>query len=106
MASKARTCFVPGCRSGYRTCKAKASLFRPPKDAVRRELWSRNIKRANKELTTEGVVCERHFELKYIERTFRHVIMGKQSKFHDIADFSLGQSPVQDKTVPNVERIW
>lgn len=32
--------------------------------------------------------------------------MGKQLKFHDVADFSLGQSPVQDKTEPNVERIW
>ncbi|KAH9366056.1 hypothetical protein HPB48_007886 [Haemaphysalis longicornis] len=77
MASKSRTCFVPGCKSGYRSCFVKASLFRAPTDAARREIWARQIKRADKELTADGVVCERHFEEQYVEKTFRHMIGGK-----------------------------
>lgn len=80
MASKARTCFVPGCKSGYRSCLLKASLFRAPTDAARREIWARQIKRADKELTADCVVCERHFEEQYVEKTFRHVIGGKAAE--------------------------
>lgn len=96
MPSKARTCFVPGCRSGYRGCKDKSSLFRPPKDAARRELWARNIKRADKELTTDCVVCERHFQLKYIERNFRHVINGER------VEFPRDRPQLSDDAIPTV----
>ncbi|XP_077508835.1 uncharacterized protein LOC144120336 [Amblyomma americanum] len=96
MASKARTGFVPGCKSGYRSCPVKASLFRAPIAAARRELWARNIKRADKELTSDCVVCERHFEEKFIERTFRHVIGGK------VVDIPRDRPHLKDDAAPTV----
>ncbi|XP_075733126.1 uncharacterized protein LOC142775554 [Rhipicephalus microplus] len=38
---------------------------------------ARNIKRGDKELTNDCVVCERHFEATFIQRTYRHVINGE-----------------------------
>ncbi|KAM7301545.1 uncharacterized protein ISCGN_017064 [Ixodes scapularis] len=77
MPLKGRTCYVPGCKSGYKSCTVKASLFRPPKDAFRRVQWAQNIKRADKDLTSDCAVCERHFEEHFIDRTFRHIIGGE-----------------------------
>lgn len=71
------TCFVPGCNSGYRSCKTKFSLFRAPKEPERLQQWARNIKRGDKTLDDACVVCERHFEPSFIERTFKIVIQGK-----------------------------
>uniref|UniRef100_A0A224Z0E4 Protein containing THAP domain n=1 Tax=Rhipicephalus zambeziensis TaxID=60191 RepID=A0A224Z0E4_9ACAR len=71
------TCFVPGCNSGYRSCKTKFSLFRAPKEPERLQQWARNIKRGGKTLDDACVVCERHFEPSFIERTFKIVIQGK-----------------------------
>lgn len=36
--------------------------------------WARNIKRADKELDEASVVCEKHFETRFIERSFRTVV--------------------------------
>ncbi|KAH8031353.1 hypothetical protein HPB51_016411 [Rhipicephalus microplus] len=76
-SSRASTCFVPGCKGGYRSCSEKLSVFKAPKDLSRREQWARNIKRADKELTRDSVVCERHFDASFIERTYRHIINGE-----------------------------
>ncbi|KAH8028608.1 hypothetical protein HPB51_017734 [Rhipicephalus microplus] len=38
---------------------------------------ARNIKRADKELTRDSVVCERHLDASFIERTYRHIINGE-----------------------------
>ncbi|CAN7939599.1 unnamed protein product [Ixodes hexagonus] len=69
-----RTCFVPGCNSGYRSCKEARSLFRVPLEFDRRETWSCNIKRGDRELHDGSVVCERHFEVRFIQRTFQTTI--------------------------------
>ncbi|KAH8010042.1 hypothetical protein HPB51_024392 [Rhipicephalus microplus] len=70
------TCFLPGCNSGYRSCKTKFSLFRGPKEPERLQQWTRNIKRDDKRLDDACVFCERHFEPSFIERTFKIVIQG------------------------------
>ncbi|CAN8007265.1 unnamed protein product, partial [Ixodes pacificus] len=70
-------CFVPNCSSGYRSCKEARSLFRVPLEADRREEWSRNIKRGDRALHECSVVCERHFEPRFIQRSFQMTINGK-----------------------------
>ncbi|KAH8022035.1 hypothetical protein HPB51_021475 [Rhipicephalus microplus] len=72
-----RTCFVPYCNSGYRSCKEARSLFRVPADIVKREAWSRLIKRADRELNDASAVCDLHFEAHFIERTFKTTINGE-----------------------------
>ncbi|KAH8031364.1 hypothetical protein HPB51_016548 [Rhipicephalus microplus] len=71
------TCFVPYCNSGYRSCKKARSLFRVPADVVKREAWSRLIKRADRELNDASAVCDLHFEAHFIERTFKTTINGE-----------------------------
>lgn len=75
-AKRDGTCFVPGCKSGYKSCKEKYSIFRTPKDKEKLQEWARNIKRADKQLDEASVVCERHFEPCFIERSYKTVIQG------------------------------
>ncbi|XP_077534882.1 uncharacterized protein LOC144146828 [Haemaphysalis longicornis] len=96
MPPKPRTCFVPGCTSGYKSCTRKASLFRPPKDALKREQWARNIKGADKELSDNCGVCERHFEERFIERSGQHVIGG------EVVHVARDQPSLTDDAVPTV----
>ncbi|KAH6926284.1 hypothetical protein HPB50_016394 [Hyalomma asiaticum] len=70
-----------GCNSGYRSCKAKFSLFRAPKEPERLQKWARNMKRSNKTLDDACVVCERHIEPSFIERTFNMVVQGNVEEF-------------------------
>ncbi|KAH8025181.1 hypothetical protein HPB51_004194 [Rhipicephalus microplus] len=72
-----RTCFVPYCNSGYRSCKEAWSLCRVPADVVKREAWSRLIKRADRELNDASAVCDLHFEAHFIEQTFKTTINGE-----------------------------
>ncbi|KAH8030659.1 hypothetical protein HPB51_010593 [Rhipicephalus microplus] len=78
---KGRTCFVPLCKGGYKSFKEKVSLFRAPADPVRLQEWARNIKRGDKVLDETCVVCSRHFDDRYIQRTFKHVINGEDVEF-------------------------
>ncbi|KAH8040756.1 hypothetical protein HPB51_012926 [Rhipicephalus microplus] len=78
---KGRTCYVPLCKGGYKSFKEKVSLFRAPADPVRRQEWARNIKRGDKVLDETCVVCSRHFDDRYIQRTFKHVINGEDVEF-------------------------
>ncbi|KAH6925114.1 hypothetical protein HPB50_001026 [Hyalomma asiaticum] len=71
------TCFVPGCTSGYRSCKEKWSLFRVPKEPERREEWSQLIHRTDRELNEACTICERHFEPRYIERSYETTVNGE-----------------------------
>ncbi|XP_077559688.1 uncharacterized protein LOC144174729 [Haemaphysalis longicornis] len=75
-AKRDGTCFVPGCKSGYKSCKEKYSIFRTPKDKEKLQQWARNLKRADKDLDDASVMCERHFEPCFIERSFKTVIQG------------------------------
>lgn len=70
-------CFVPGCRSGYPSFKETHSLFTAPLDPKRLEAWSRNIRRKDRTLDHTCVVCDRHFDERFIERTFRTTIKGE-----------------------------
>nr|XP_037285129.1 THAP domain-containing protein 2-like [Rhipicephalus microplus] len=71
---KERTCFVPLCRSGYRSNEEKVSLFTAPTDPARLAEWESKINRADRRLTPKAVVCERHFESGYIERYFQTTV--------------------------------
>lgn len=77
---KQTCCYAPGCRSGYaRTPKAgKASMFCAPRDAELRKVWQRNLRRLDKPLTERSVVCERHFDPRFIMRDFVHIVNGTE----------------------------
>jgi len=64
-----RTCFVPGCHSGY--SGQKCSLFMPPRDTATLMKWRRAIPRADRELTSRDRVCSKHFEVHAIETTYK-----------------------------------
>uniref|UniRef100_T1IRB0 THAP-type domain-containing protein n=1 Tax=Strigamia maritima TaxID=126957 RepID=T1IRB0_STRMM len=63
-----RTCFVPRCKSGYKTCKEKWSLFNTPKDPEQRKMWKKLIGRKDRDLDYGDYVCERHFPPEQIIR--------------------------------------
>ncbi|KAH9360199.1 hypothetical protein HPB48_012090 [Haemaphysalis longicornis] len=73
---KERACFVPLCRSGYRSNKEKVSLFTAPADPARLAEWESRIKRAERRLTPNAVVCEKHFEKECTERSFQITMNG------------------------------
>ncbi|KAH7949513.1 hypothetical protein HPB49_011732 [Dermacentor silvarum] len=73
---KERTCFVPLCRSGYRSNKDRVPLFTAPSDATRLAEWARMIRRTDRKLTPTAVVCEKHFESSLIERAFSITVNG------------------------------
>ncbi|XP_045460424.1 uncharacterized protein LOC123670894 [Harmonia axyridis] len=57
-----RCCSVLGCRSNYKSTKENVSVFRFPKDPVRRLDWIDAIHKDNKfKITTNTVVCIKHF---------------------------------------------
>lgn len=73
-----KTCCVPGCDVGQRTCAVKASLFRLPSDPVERELWKKAIPRAETERfkfdSPNTRVCALHFDPTDIVRTDDFII--------------------------------
>ncbi|KAH7940094.1 hypothetical protein HPB52_021777 [Rhipicephalus sanguineus] len=70
-------CYVQGCKSGYKSCKETRSLFRAPIEPERLAEWSRKIPRRDRPFDHACVVCERHFDERFIERTFRTKIKGE-----------------------------
>ncbi|XP_077486834.1 uncharacterized protein LOC144098205 [Amblyomma americanum] len=96
------TCFVPRCKRCYRYCKVKCSLFRTPKDAEKRRQWERNIKHGDRVLDEASVVCERHFELCFIERSFKTVIQGKVAEIlRDVPQLAKDAVPTLLPEAPN-----
>lgn len=77
---KQTCCYAPGCRSGYtRTAKERrASMFCAPRDKELRKIWERNLRRIDKPLTEQSVVCERHFDPRFIMRDFVHIVNGTE----------------------------
>ncbi|XP_069684792.1 uncharacterized protein [Periplaneta americana] len=77
------SCFVPGCRSGNPVSLKRArkegkgcpSLFRPPKEMI--EKWNSVIKRNDRNLCKDDVICSLHFKEEDIERHYSHVIDGQ-----------------------------
>ncbi|XP_040073445.1 uncharacterized protein LOC120845949 [Ixodes scapularis] len=95
-AKKGRTCFVPLCKGGYKSAAEKVSLFRAPVDPLRRQEWARNIKREDKVLDETCVVCSRHFDERYIEKTFKHVING------ELVELDRERPVLTDDAVPTI----
>lgn len=95
-ARKGRTCFVPFCKGGYKSSTEKVSLFRTPSDPVRLLEWARNIKRDDRVLDNTCVVCSRHFDECYIQRTFKRVINGEN------VEFERERPPLADEAVATV----
>jgi THAP domain len=96
MPGHANKCFVPGCVSGYKTCKVKASMFTPPTDPDLLIKWQRAIPRSDRVLTMKDRVCELHFDSKLIERKYSCVIAGK------IVELDRGRPTLRDNAVPHV----
>lgn len=65
-----KSCFVPRCRTGYKSCHEKFSLFSAPKDEQRLNLWRRAIPRKDRLLQASDYVCERHFEPELVSKTW------------------------------------
>ena len=63
-------CFVPGCKSGYKSCCDKVSFFQPPSDPLLLSQWQRAIPRADLVLTRKDRVCEKHFSSELVERKY------------------------------------
>ncbi|KAK8768324.1 uncharacterized protein LOC144100798 [Amblyomma americanum] len=70
-------CYAPGCRSGQYGAP-KASLFTAPRDEKLRKIWQYNLRRLDKPLTAYSSVCERHFDPRFIERDFVHIVNGDE----------------------------
>ncbi|KAK8758929.1 hypothetical protein V5799_003439 [Amblyomma americanum] len=73
---KERTCFVPVCQSGYRSSTESVSLFTASTDHARLVEWEKNIRREDRRLSSTAVVCEKHSESSFIERTFKITVNG------------------------------
>ncbi|XP_077520288.1 uncharacterized protein LOC144130155 [Amblyomma americanum] len=77
MSLRQSHCFVPGCTTGYKSCKMKLSLSGVPKDEELFLKWQRNISQADKTLERNAAVCELHFDAQFVSRHFEHVIQGQ-----------------------------
>lgn len=69
-----RHCFVPGCKNDG---KQKLSLFAVPADDERFEVWKRALSGVGKTLEKKCVICEKHFESRFICRSYKHTINGQ-----------------------------
>nr|XP_054923076.1 uncharacterized protein LOC129382872 [Dermacentor andersoni] len=65
-----KKCFVPNCKSGYRTCTERVSLFKAPREPERLEKWRRAIPRADRVLQPTDHVCAKHFPNEVISATY------------------------------------
>jgi hypothetical protein len=62
-------CCAPGCTSNYRKSEGHTTVFRFPIDS-RLEVWKRKIPRQNPVITKNTRLCIKHFEERFILRTF------------------------------------
>uniref|UniRef100_G3MKB0 THAP-type domain-containing protein n=1 Tax=Amblyomma maculatum TaxID=34609 RepID=G3MKB0_AMBMU len=69
-----RHCFVPGCKNDGRQ---KLSLFAVPADHERFKVWKEALSVCGKALEKKCVVCERHFENRYVCKSYKHTINGE-----------------------------
>lgn len=69
-----RHCFVPGCKNDGRQ---KLSLFAVPADHERFQVWKKALSVCGKTLEKKCVVCERHFESRYVCKSYKHTINGE-----------------------------
>ena len=73
-----RNCWAPGCKSGYASQKGiaeKRHFFKVPAEQL--ELWQRLTPRDGI-LSTNHVLCDLHFEDRFLLKTYSHVINGQR----------------------------
>lgn len=68
-------CFAPFCKTGYKSCAEKLSLFKPPNDDARLEAW-RAMPRKDRALQRTDRVCEKHFAPHFILKAWSSEIDG------------------------------
>ena len=75
-----RTCFVPECKTGYRSNKEKKTLFSVPQDPKIFLMESNDTQKGHliRALDKYDVVFEKHFKEESIERFYRHIINGEE----------------------------
>ncbi|KAH6925974.1 hypothetical protein HPB50_012854 [Hyalomma asiaticum] len=62
--------------SGYKTCTEKVAIFAAPREADHLKIWRHAIPRKDRVLQSTDCVCEKHFEPKYIKKTWEAVCKG------------------------------
>ncbi|GAB6031178.1 hypothetical protein CHUAL_007978 [Chamberlinius hualienensis] len=70
------SCFIPGCNSGYRSCKETRHLFRVGERFL--DKWKNVIPRKDRTLTKSASICSLHFDERFILKEYKHVINGKE----------------------------
>ncbi|XP_069679975.1 uncharacterized protein [Periplaneta americana] len=70
-------CFVPGCKSSYRSCKEVRRFFFPPKDKAVFQKWCKAIPRKDRKLHARSYVCDIHFFEDLIVKADKFIIDGK-----------------------------
>nr|XP_018904887.1 PREDICTED: uncharacterized protein LOC109035641 [Bemisia tabaci] len=92
-----RACSVPGCKTGYRSCKEKFSTFSFPENEQLKCKWINAIHRPRDfEVTKNTCVCILHFKESQIIRTVKK----KNARIEDIVE--LERPRLTDDAVPSV----
>lgn len=71
-----KKCFAPRCKTGYKSCTEKLSLFSAPKEEERLRVWRNAIPRKDRVLQSTDHLCERHFEPHLVSKTWEAVYNG------------------------------
>lgn len=93
-----RKCFAPNCEMGLASRKRKFSIFRPPKDEELLAKWRRAVPRADRTMTVDDGLCERHFEERFIVRKWEAVT----SSGVKLLDVDRGRPKLTDDAVPTL----
>ncbi|XP_077520726.1 uncharacterized protein LOC144132290 [Amblyomma americanum] len=98
--SKRQThCFAPGCTTGYVSARKKGnkvSVFSVPNDEEKFRAWQKVIPRANKPVEKSSVLCELHFDERFIVRDYTHIVNG------EVVKIPRGRPCLSDDAVPTL----
>jgi len=72
-------CCAPGCTANYDNTAEYISVFRFPADESRRQQSLRRIPRANLNVTKRTVICQRHFEKRFVMTEDKIVVNGVET---------------------------
>ncbi|KAH6931219.1 hypothetical protein HPB50_022953 [Hyalomma asiaticum] len=92
-------CFAPGCSTGYvsaRKAGVKRSVFTVPNDEDRLKAWQRSVPRGDKLLDRSAVLCELHFEQRFIVRDYTHIVNG------EVVKIPRGRPCLTDDAIPSI----
>lgn len=92
----ASKCFVPGCKSGYKTCSTTSCFFQPPRNPVLFKKWQQAIPRADRLLSQKDKVCEHHFSQDLVEKTYKINVGGT------ITEVERGRAKLDPDAVPRL----